>query len=140
MLLFLKQSFYHLTLTLSTFSYINVYDIIHARKTFDFCIQNLWVGMMCVDYSRLHKMEEDLHFLANGRWPKFFHKWKATYIFVMNGRRPQLIHEWKTSSIFGNWKTSSIFSKWKTTLIFAKWIWLVVKCKYSVLFRSKLFP
>ena len=35
-------------------------------------------------------MEDDLHFLGNGRQPNLFG----------NGRRPQFLWKWKTTSIF----------------------------------------
>jgi hypothetical protein len=42
------------------------------------------------DNPNLKKMEDDLHFMENGRRPKFFDEWKTTFF---NVRQPQ----WKTT-------------------------------------------
>ena len=68
----------------------------------------------------LTKLEEDLNFLANGRQPQFFGKWKTTSIFwkmeddlnfLENGRQPQFFD-------FGN---DLKYLKIEDDLVFGKW-------------------
>ena len=51
------------------------------------------------------KMEDDLNFFLNRRWPSFFD----------TGRRPQFSFNWKMTSFSFKWKMTS--KKWKTTSI-----------------------
>jgi hypothetical protein len=53
-------------------------------------------------------LEDDLNYLANGRRPQFFGKWKTTSIqkkfgdnlnFIVNGRQPHFKKKWKTTLI-----------------------------------------
>jgi hypothetical protein len=62
---------------------------------------------LCVDYSKSHKMKDDLFFLSkNGRQPQLFQKWKTTSIFSKMK---------EDFNFFFKLKKTSIFSKWKTT-------------------------
>ena len=60
--------------------------------------------------SLLGKMEEGLNFQVIGRRPALFGKMEDDLNFKVNGRRPQLIGKWKTIFIFGKWKMTITFS------------------------------
>jgi hypothetical protein len=67
----------------------------------------------------LNKLEDDLHFLVNGRHPPFFGKWKTNSIFLYiedklkflaNGRQLQLFANERQIQTFntGNTRTKTI--------------------------------
>ena len=58
------------------------------------------------DEFNLKKMEDDLNFSANGRWPQYF----------SNGRRPIFFLEIEDDiNILENGRQPQSFGKWKTT-------------------------
>jgi hypothetical protein len=75
----------------------------------------------------LNKLEDDLHFLVNGRGPQFYGKWKTTSIFLYiedklkclaNGRQLQLFANGRLIKTFntGNTKTKTILTSGKAVL------------------------
>ena len=63
-------------------------------------------------------MEDDLNFLANGRQPQSFGKWKMTINIWQSERRLQYLSKLKMACIiWQNGRQPHFFGKWKTTFI-----------------------